>query len=57
MEKKLFQACKKASDLRQKSAKELSKQLTEALEDLNFQNVEFEVKVQPEESQVNSREY
>lgn len=57
VERKLLQACKKASALRQKSAKELSKQLTEALEDLNFQNVEFEVSVQPEESQVNSRGY
>lgn len=57
VERKLLQACKKASALRQKSAKELSKQLTEALEDLNFQNVEFEVSVQPEESKVNSRGY
>ena len=57
VEKKLLQLCGKASQIRQKSAKELSKQLTEALEDLNFQNVEFAVDVQPVESQISSKGY
>lgn len=57
VEKRLLQACARASEIRQKNAKELSKQLEEALLDLNFQNVQFVVLVQPDETQPGNRGY
>lgn len=57
VEKKLLQSCKKASGIRQKAAAELSKKLAEALVDLNFQSVQFEIQVRPEKSQITGKGY
>ena len=57
VEKKLLQFCKKASGIRQKAAAELSKKLEEALVDLNFQSVQFEIQVRPEKSQMTGKGY
>lgn len=46
-EKELLSLCRKASGERSKYAKELSNALRQALFDLNFENVEFEIQVRP----------
>lgn len=46
-EKKLQEACERLSALRCKNAKALTEKLKEALENLNFQTVEFEIAVRP----------
>lgn len=48
----LLKLCAKISDIRKKNAAELSKSLKEALIDLNFTNVEFEIGVQPIEDKI-----
>lgn len=53
-EKKLIDLCGQASTIRSKCAVELSKQLKQALLDLNFENIEFEIQVRPEEENISS---
>lgn len=47
---KLRLACKELSKLRCKEAKQLEKQLVEALQNLNFLSVSFEIAVRPEQN-------
>lgn len=47
---KLKKACKELSALRSKEAKQLEKQLIEALQNLNFLSVSFEIAVRPEQT-------
>ncbi|NLL76790.1 MAG: DNA repair protein RecN [Clostridiales bacterium] len=49
--------CKKASDIRVKYAKELTVSLKQALLDLNFENVEFEIQVRPDVENMTSDGY
>lgn len=49
-EEALQVACKKASEIRRKNAKVLSAQLQEALEQLNFLTVHFQIDVRPEQN-------
>lgn len=49
--------CKKASDIRRKNAKVLSKLLKDALVDLNFIDVQFEIQVTPDEDKISSIGY
>ena len=49
-EKKLLKACEKLSALRCKNAKTLTKKLKEALVNLNFQTVAFEIAVRQEQT-------
>jgi len=49
VEKKLLENCAKASKIRSKGAKVLSGQLKQALIDLNFLNVEFQIEVRRQE--------
>ncbi|MCM1263366.1 MAG: DNA repair protein RecN [Butyrivibrio sp.] len=48
----LLKLCAKISAIRKKNAAELSNSLKEALIDLNFTNVEFEIDVQPMEDRI-----
>ncbi|MBR1852217.1 MAG: DNA repair protein RecN [Lachnospiraceae bacterium] len=47
-EKKLKEACAELSEIRCKNARELTKRLTEALVQLNFLTVQFQIEVRPE---------
>lgn len=49
--------CKKISEIRQRSAEKLSGEMQKALLDLNFQNVEFKISVEPDEQAVTARGY
>lgn len=49
---KLLELCGQISDIRRKSAESLAKSMKEALIDLNFNNVEFEIDVQPMEEKI-----
>lgn len=49
--------CKKISEIRQRSAEKLSGEMQKALLDLNFQNVEFKISVEPDEQAVTVRGY
>ena len=49
--------CSQISELRKKSAKKLSAQLTEALKDLNFIDVRFEIVVTPDEDKMSGQGY
>jgi len=49
--------CKTASDIRSKNAVELTNLLKEALEDLNFINVTFEIQVRPETENISANGY
>jgi DNA repair protein RecN (Recombination protein N) len=49
--------CKKVSDVRRKGAKALSKKLKEALIDLNFLDVQFEIDVRSDEEKITARGY
>ncbi len=55
--KELLILCQKASDIRLKSAKNLSKNLKHALLDLNFENVEFEIQVRPQPEDLSADGY
>jgi len=46
----LYQACEALSKIRKKNGKELSAKLREALENLNFLTVKFEIAVRPDQS-------
>lgn len=56
LEKLLMDACKRLSDIRRKNAAILAEQLKEALKQLNFAAVEFEIEVRPEQT-VTARGY
>lgn len=56
-EKELLSLCRKASGERSKYAKELSDALRQALFDLNFENVEFEIQVRPETENLTAEGY
>jgi DNA repair protein RecN (Recombination protein N) len=49
--------CKKISDIRKKAAGELSKKLKDALVDLNFLDVKFEIEVRSDEEQMTEKGY
>ncbi|MCR4833134.1 MAG: DNA repair protein RecN, partial [Butyrivibrio sp.] len=49
--------CKKISDIRQKGAKELTKKLTQALMDLNFLDVKFDIQIESSEDNITSKGY
>ena len=53
-EKILKTACKKAEEIRKAAAAELSERLKNALIDLNFLHVEFEVEVRPDPEKITS---
>ncbi len=53
----LLEICGQISDIRQKSAENLAKSMKEALIDLNFNNVEFEIDVQPMEDKIGPEGY
>ncbi|WMC92930.1 DNA repair protein RecN [Kineothrix sp. MB12-C1] len=55
--KELAALCQKASSVRSKYAKVLTKDLKEALIDLNFENVEFEIQVRPQEGAFSAEGY
>ena len=55
-EKLLLNACRQLSDIRSRNAARLAKQLKEALMQLNFAAVEFEIAVRPEQT-VTARGY
>lgn len=46
----LQQLCKKATEIRTKEAKKLSKDMIQALTDLNFLEVQFEIQVRPKDT-------
>ena len=48
--RKLQQLCKKATDIRTKEAEKLSKDMIQALTDLNFLEVQFEIQVRQKET-------
>ena len=55
--KEVLSLCKKISGIRKKGAKELSEKLIEALVDLNFLDVKFEIRVDSDENSITSRGY
>lgn len=55
--KKLISACAKLSGIRQEAAGRLQKEMHEALQDLNFENVEFEIEVTKNEDAPTSGGY
>ena len=54
---KLLLLCKKASDIRKEQAAVLSQKMAEALRDLNFLEVSFEIRVTPEEEKLSGTGY
>jgi DNA repair protein RecN (Recombination protein N) len=54
---KVLELCKKISGIRKKGAAELQKKLKEALVDLNFLDVEFEIAVNSDEENISSNGY
>ena len=56
-EEKVLLLCKKISDIRKKTSKGLEKKLTEALIDLNFLDVRFEISIKSDENSVTSKGY
>ena len=56
-EEKVLLLCKKISDIRRKASKGLEKKLTEALIDLNFLDVRFEISIKSDENSVTSKGY
>ncbi|MBQ7613763.1 MAG: DNA repair protein RecN [Butyrivibrio sp.] len=57
VKEKVLLICKKVSDVRRKGAKALSKKLKEALIDLNFLDVQFEIDVRSDEEKITARGY
>lgn len=55
--KEVLLLCKKISDIRKKGAKSLQDKLTEALIDLNFLDVRFEIEINSDEDKVSSKGY
>lgn len=55
--KELSALCGKASAVRKKYAKELSAALKQALSDLNFEKVDFEIQVRPSEENITAEGY
>lgn len=53
----LLTLCEKASRIRRKQAKELAQQMTEALHDLNFMEVEFQIRVTSDEEKISAQGY
>lgn len=57
LKEELLKLCTNISEIRKENAAELSKSLKEALIDLNFINVEFEIDVQPIEDRIGADGY
>lgn len=57
LRKKAVSICKVISDIRRKSAEALSDEMKNALVDLNFQEVSFEIRVTSDEEAINSNGY
>ncbi len=57
LKEKLLALCKKASSIRQKNAEKLALLMKEALIDLNFMDVAFEIQVQAKEEKINANGY
>lgn len=55
--KEVLLLCKKISDIRKKGAKSLQDKLTEALIDLNFLDVRFEIEIKSDEDKISSKGY
>lgn len=55
--KALLKACGKLSKIRLQAAEKLQKEMREALSDLNFENVEFQIEVNPDEEKLTSKGY
>ena len=55
--KEVLLLCKKISDIRKKGAKSLQDKLTEALIDLNFLDVRFEIEIKSDEYKISSKGY
>ena len=55
--KKVLEDCKKVSKIRTESALKLEKQMKNALIDLNFLDVQFEIQVRPDEKNVHAGGY
>ncbi len=55
--KEVLLLCKKISDIRKKGARSLQDKLTEALIDLNFLDVRFEIEIGSDEDKVSSKGY
>lgn len=55
--KEVLLLCKKISDIRKKGARSLQDKLTEALIDLNFLDVRFEIEINSDEDKVSSKGY
>lgn len=53
----LLKLCKQASEIRRREALELSAKIREALTDLNFQDVRFEIEVEPDEKRLGHTGY
>ena len=53
----LLAFCEKASRIRRKQAKELAQQMTEALHDLNFMEVDFQIRVESDKEKVSAQGY
>lgn len=51
---KVIKGCEKVSELRTENAKKLAKQMKEALVDLNFLDVQFEIQVRPDEEAIHA---
>ncbi len=55
VKKEVLSICQKISDIRKKGAKGLSKKLKDALVDLNFLDVKFEIDVRPSDERVSQK--
>lgn len=55
VKKEVLSICQKISDIRMKGAKGLSKKLKDALVDLNFLDVKFEIDVRPSDERVSQK--
>ncbi|SHN53296.1 DNA repair protein RecN (Recombination protein N) [Butyrivibrio hungatei DSM 14810] len=55
--KEVLLLCKKISDIRKKGARSLQDKLTEALIDLNFLDVRFEIEIKSDEDKISSKGY
>lgn len=56
-EQQVTELCKHISELRTKAATELAQQMTAALHDLNFLDVKFEIRVEPDETAKSAEGY
>ncbi len=57
LREKVLDSCRKLSEIRKKAAAKLQKQMVQALTDLNFLDVKFEIPVVPDEAQFGANGY